>query len=81
MWAKITGVLGAIIGFLLIALKLKNAKIEKLEVKEAVNDKKNERREKQDKVIEEVFANEKESINKKVKDKPISDSDDYLDGL
>lgn len=80
MWAKFTGVLGAIIAFLLIALKLKSAKIEKLEVKERVNEKKDERREKHKKVVGEVLANEKDEIDKKIKDAP-DNLDDYLDGL
>jgi len=80
MWVKFTAALGAIITFLLIALKLKNAKIEKLEVKDRVNEKKDERRQKHKQVVNEVLANEKESIDKKIKDAP-DNLDDYLDGL
>jgi len=78
---KIAGFFALVAGFFMMKSKFQENKIEKLEVKDRVNDKQNERREKQEKIIEEVFANEKESIDKKVKDKPVSNSDDYLDGL
>ncbi len=77
---KLAGFFALVAGFFAIKSKLQAKKIDKLEIKERVNDKTNERREKQEKIIEEVFANEKESIDKKVKDEP-DNLDDYLDGL
>lgn len=68
MWAKITGALGAIIGFLLILLKFKNDKIEKLDHENKVNEKVKEIRKEQDEIKEEIINDEEKRIEDRVKD-------------
>ena len=67
IWAKITALLTAIIGGLLLVLKLKSDKVDRLEEKVQVNDKLDEIRKEQKEAIQEVLKYEAKTIEEKTK--------------
>ena len=67
IWAKITALLTAIIGGLLIVLKLKSDKVDRLQDKVDTSDKLDEIREEQKEAKDEVLKDEAETIKEKTK--------------